>query len=514
MGDQESSTSDGKPDSASPFEQISPAALDLSAPVDASQLARKKTSGNTAFMLGSLFSVLLCLVLAVVFLLPRLVSKPNVTPNEVAIPSANPANSTEKPRSPWQEAQLARERKAAQAVLEQLLERQFKLEERSVQDWAFDEFKRATQQAQQGDELYRARDFVAATAAYQTGLESLDKLLGKTAAAIDAALSAGETALNTGDAEQAKAKFELVSRIDPDNETAQTGLQRSAVLNDVLVLVAAATQLEKDEKLEPALAKLQQALKLDGKYDPAQQGAARVQRKLQGDKFGQLMSSGYQALSAGQHGSAIKSFQQALQLKVDAPEAKEALMQARSQFGLQKIGASMRRAEQLEEQEKWSAAVDEYTTALSLDKNLIAVQERFQQAQTRARLDQALQSATTQAERLANDKVFRAAQTLYRKAQSIQQPGPVLTQQLEALERQLRESQILVAVQFESDSETDVTLLKVEHLGTFSKQQLSLKPGRYVAVGSRARYRDVRKEFRIEAGTQAANVVVKCVEKI
>ncbi len=499
---------------ADSFEHISPAALQLSAPADAAQSPRTTPSGSTALLLGSLFGLLLCAMLAVIFLLPRWVSKPSVAVDQVDNLSASPATSKEKPRSPWQEAQLASERKAAQAVLEKLLESQFELQERSVQEWAGDEFESATQQAQRGDALYRERDFAAATAAYQAGLEGLDKLLAKTDTAIEQALTAGTAALTAGDAAQAKAKFDLVLRIDADNENAKAGLQRTAVLNEVLALVAAATKLEKDEKLEPALEQLQQALKLDAKSATAQQGAARVQAKLQGAEFAQLMSSGYQALSAGQHGRAIKSFQQALQVKADAPEAREALAQARSQFGLQQISAAMQRAEKSEQQEDWAAALEAYTAALAVDKNLIAVQQRLQQAQTRARLDQALQRATAQPERLAHTRVYAAAQTLYRKAQSIQQPGPKLSQQLETLQRQLRESQIPIAVQLESDNETDVTVLKVKHLGTFSAQQLSLKPGKYVAIGSRERYRDVRKEFRIEPGMQAANVVIQCVEKI
>ncbi|MGI9295009.1 MAG: hypothetical protein ACR2PS_13585 [Pseudomonadales bacterium] len=514
VADDNKPTTHGDQNSAGPFEQIVPAALDLGTSSDTAQPTQKKVSSNTAFVLGGLFSLLLCVVLAVIFLLPRLIGKPTVIPAETAASSPRPSPSKEAQRSPWQEAQLARERKAAQAVLEQLLERQFELEERSVQDWAAEDFQTAMQQARKGDELYRGQEFEAATAAYQTGLEALDKLLASTEATIERVLKDGAAALAAGHAEQATAVFELVLRIDPDNESAQAGLQRSAVLNEVLSLVAAAEALEKDEKLTPALQKFQQALKLDAQSDNAQQGFNRVQAKLQGNEFAQLMSSGYQALSAGQHTSAIKAFQSALKVKAGAPEAEEALTQARSQFGLQKISGSINSAKQLEQQEKWAAAVDKYTAALKVDKNLVAAQEKLQRAQTRARLDKALQNAIAKPERLSSNSIFQAARALLGKAQTINQPGPRLQQQLKTLEQQLRESQIPVAVQLESDNATDVTVLKVKHLGTLSQQQLSLKPGNYVAVGSREQYRDVRMEFRIEPGGQAENVVIKCVEKI
>ncbi|MGI9286015.1 MAG: hypothetical protein ACR2P1_11550 [Pseudomonadales bacterium] len=514
MADNKQPTTHGEQNTAGSFEQIIPATLDLGSASDAAQPVQKRASRNTAFVLGSLFSLLLCVVLAVIFLLPRLISKPSVTPVETAASNARTSLGKEVQRSPWQEAQLARERKAAQAVLEKLLEQQFELEERSVQDWGAEDFQSAMQQAQKGDELYRGQEFEAATVAYQTGLEALEKLRASTDAAIEQALQDGSAALAAGQAERATATFELVLRIDTDNESALAGLQRSAVLNDVLSLVAAAEALEKDEQFKPARQQFQQALKLDAQSVVAQQGLNRVQAKIQGNEFAQLMSDGYQALSAGQHGNAVAAFQRALKVKAGAPEAREALTQARSQLSLRKISGSIHSAEQLEQQEKWSAAVEEYSAALKVDKNLIAVQEKLRIAQTRARLDKALQQAIAQPERLESASILRAAKTLYSKAQTIKQPGPLLTQQLETLERQIRESQIPVAVKLESDNVTDVTLLKVKHLGAFSQQQLSLKPGSYVAVGSREQYRDVRMEFRIIPGEQAENVVIKCVEKI
>jgi len=43
---------------------------------------------------------------------------------------------------------------------------------------------------------------------------------------------------------------------------------------------------------------------------------------------------------------------------------------------------------------------------------------------------------------------------------------------------------------------TDVSIYKVGKLGNFTETELTLRPGIYVAVGSRPGYRDVRLEFR------------------
>jgi len=51
-------------------------------------------------------------------------------------------------------------------------------------------------------------------------------------------------------------------------------------------------------------------------------------------------------------------------------------------------------------------------------------------------------------------------------------------------------------------------------LGKFEQTTLSLKPGRYVAVGKRIGYREVRTEFVVGFGQTPNSVSVKCEERI
>jgi hypothetical protein len=69
-------------------------------------------------------------------------------------------------------------------------------------------------------------------------------------------------------------------------------------------------------------------------------------------------------------------------------------------------------------------------------------------------------------------------------------------------------------VQLVSDNVTDVTVFKVGRLGVFNSQELSLRPGVYVAVGNRPGYRDVRVEFRVAPEIEMDPVVVQCEERI
>lgn len=76
----------------------------------------------------------------------------------------------------------------------------------------------------------------------------------------------------------------------------------------------------------------------------------------------------------------------------------------------------------------------------------------------------------------------------------------------------LRLERIPVPVRFTSDAETDVTLLRVKHLGSFVERTEVLLPGDYVAVGTRLGYRDRRISFTVKAGSEGLDVDVRVVE--
>jgi hypothetical protein len=59
-----------------------------------------------------------------------------------------------------------------------------------------------------------------------------------------------------------------------------------------------------------------------------------------------------------------------------------------------------------------------------------------------------------------------------------------------------------------------VSVQRVGNFGAFTRRELSLKPGRYVAIGSRAGYRDVRQEFTVMPSSTTVIVSIRCTETI
>ena len=69
-------------------------------------------------------------------------------------------------------------------------------------------------------------------------------------------------------------------------------------------------------------------------------------------------------------------------------------------------------------------------------------------------------------------------------------------------------------VQLVSDGVTDVRILRQSHLGVFQQEELILSPGKYVAVGSRSGFRDIRLEFVVRSGEPLEPLNIACTEAI
>jgi tetratricopeptide (TPR) repeat protein len=455
------------------------------------------------------------LVLLVVLLLPSHVQKPEAP----AIDNGQSSDSVQvqqgkQESSPWQEAQLGKQRKAAQDVLEKLLDSQFQLEEIAVAQWAGEDFTRAAALAGKGDEHYRNRQFEEAIAAYEAGLELMEQLLVRKEQALTDVIATGNAAIAAADSAAATKAFQLALAIDPDSPAALQGLKRADVLDAVQELLAKADELEASGNTIEALEVLQQVSGLDPADNSVRQSIGRLQALLDQQEFNRQMSAGYQALGRGSYSTAIAAFQAAIKLDPQATEAQEALRQAKNDRNLYSINGHLRKAEQYIGEEEWQQALQEYDQALAIDDTLVVIRQSREETGVRAQLDAALQDATTRPERLTSEPVWQAAQVLYRKAAAIEKPGPRLSGQLVTLQQQLQDAITPVMVTFSSDNLSQVVLYKVAQLGIFTTHQLELKPGNYTLVASREGYRDVRKEFTVTPRSQSMHMTIQCEEPI
>ena len=91
---------------------------------------------------------------------------------------------------------------------------------------------------------------------------------------------------------------------------------------------------------------------------------------------------------------------------------------------------------------------------------------------------------------------------------------PRLKAQTMELERLLKLANTPVPISLVSDNLTDVTLFRIGKLKRFNNKKIIILPGKYVAVGIRNGYRDVRVEFKVIPEQFLKPIEVMCKEEI
>lgn len=472
--------------------------------------------------------LLLIGVIGVVFFLPAWVERSATTPgdndtagNQVDTPEASPASSDggsgtdpTPAASPWSEAQLAELRKQSQDLLAEMLEAKKKLEEDEVEQWAGEAYDEALAIAEKGDAAYQERHFNEAVDLYRQALEQLTGLLDSMGQVYNEAMEQGRQALDDGQAEAAAEHFDQALLIRPDDEAAQRGRQRARTLDEVNALIAAGNEALEGGRLAEAKKKYSEALDIDPYADAAEKRLKETDKRIHERDFRQTMSAGYTALEKDRLEPAREAFNRALQLKPGSDAAAEALKQTKERITTGRINDHLQAAKEAVAGEEWQKAVEHYRQALALDDNLSVAQQGLQRANRRADLDQLLERTIANPERLWDEAVRQASRSMLQQAREIQPAGEKLSQQITTLERLLEKAAAPVTVQLRSDNQTNVTIYKVGDMGQFEEKSITLKPGRYVAVGSRSGYRDVRVEFTVHPDEPAEPVVIKTREKI
>ena len=463
-------------------------------------------------------ALLIVVALVVIFVLPAVVTEYELplerridpTSAQTAVAAANPVITV----SPFEEAQRSLQRKEAQDVLAVLLEKQGELDTLEVERWGQAEYEAALEEAGFGDEYYRIQDFTLAKESYTRGRDGLIKLLDTGQTVMAQTMVDAQRALDEEDSLTSQDKFSLALLFDPESEEAQIGLARARVLDEVTVLFDDAEALNEDGDLEAARDVYQRILSLDSYNEKARRRANEVAAQITENEFASIMSRGYAFLESGNPEQAITMFQQATNLGIRQEQALAAITQAETEIANVQIIEIRVVISAAESQEKWQAAVDEYDKVLAIDPNLLFAIDGRDYADKRAQLDQLLVDANENPERFAEDAVFQQTLNVYYTGRAVEDPGPRLVGQLDELQVLLENSQVPIDIQLVSDNLTDVTLLRIGNIGSFDQHYVSLKPGRYVAVGRRAGYREIRKEFTVGFGLTPVSVLVQCEERI
>ena len=492
---------------------------------------RKAASADAAARISAtsfwIAAIALAVIAALVFLvLPKFVSGPANAPAEetpaVAAPPVEEAANTAAPTPPpaasttqiFDDAALLDARAAAQTARNQYEEQIAVLQSRGAQTWAASPLAQAQSQAAAGASAFAARDFAASRVSYQAAASGTAALLAQIPSQLSAALAAGTSALEAADKVAAQQAFERARLLEPDNKAAARGLERVASLDAVRAQVDTARRLEQSGDVVGARAAWKQALALDADTQSARDALARLDAQAGDAEFRRALGETLDALDRGNYDLAEKRLARARALRASDAGVQQAGARIADARRSQKLAALEKESAAQTSAEDWTAAIASYRAALQIDGTVAFAREGLVQAEPRAALSQRLQDIVDRPERLSTASIAADADRSLQQARAIASPGPRLSAQIATAERVVAGAATPVNVQLRSDGKTEVTIYKIGPLGRFTTHTLQLKPGHYVAVGSRAGYVDVRHEFDVASGAEGVSVEVRCEESL
>jgi serine/threonine protein kinase/tetratricopeptide (TPR) repeat protein len=526
LGGAEYDTAAVKVESIRPFERKS-----NMAPAQAESL--QTASGVSPKLLYGGLGLMLLLFLGVIFILPPSTDDPvpdTASPDEVGVPGEDAsASSRDVPvvdqdgegttntiegidRISSDDAALIKA--ATDEVLGDFLSSLERLQYRAIDRWGGQPYLNMLDVYEKGDAAYVERNYSLAGDHYRKALEMIDPFFDQVDGEFDKAFMAGREAFDNGDHVNAVRSYDLAVAITPGHPGAVAGLARAVNLKNVLQLMDQALQFEKNLELDAARIAFEKLLDLDARWQPAIEGLARIRATIKQFSFDQRMTEGFDALFARDFATARAAFNAAKALDPKSRQPADGLMQVDQEVRLENIARLEGEAQLLEQNEEWETAIAVYREVLKIDGDLQFAKDGLAQARQRENLHNTLNGYIDDPDSLSVPATMQTATNLLLGLARISPMGPRLEDQKNTLTRLLKRAATPLGVQLISDSLTDVAIFRVAKLGSFQSHELSLRPGVYVAVGSRSGYRDVRIEFRVAPEIEMKPIVVQCEEQI
>jgi len=388
------------------------------------------------------------------------------------------------------------------------------LDARAAARWATAAFAEARDAGRKAVQRHAVGDYTAAAKGWEAASASLAALEKELPQALKNAMRSGEQALAGAQTTAAREAFGLALAIEPKHAPATAGIERAERLDRALAVVDAALADERAGRLAAAESGFRKALSIDGAAPGAQEGIDRLAARRAGDAYSAAMSRGFADLARGANDAARASFKQALALRPDSQEARDAIAALDQGERASALRVLEARARTAESDERWDEALVAWREAASLEASLESAREGISRATPRAELQRRIAALLRGPERLWDPEGRAEARNLLATATAAGNPRQRLAAAARELERLAAAAQLPVRLRLESDGLTQVVIYRVGQYGAFSTRDVDLLPGRYTVVGTRTGYRDVRREVVLPPGAAAAAVVVRCEEPI
>ena len=470
------------------------------------QKLEKERSNSISIQKGAGILVGLTLLLVIViFILPLLVQEdredlPNQVIEEKTIFIPNQETLAQKP--------------IAEALLSELLIKIESLKLQGILFWGMEKWEDVLIVQQEGDSAFIEQQYDLSAGRYREALQMLSDLEISIPDVLTNALKMGQSSILSGNENDAIANFEIALAIDGNNIEAKLGLDRALKLDQVLERTQRGQTEFAMGSYEPAIQSFEDALLIDPDWEPAINGLAQSKQSYADNLFQESLSKGYRSLNDESFDEAESLFDQALSIRPNSEEA----LQALDELNLKRIASLTKSLKYkgliAEVNEEWNQAKGFYQEILVIDANLEEVKESLSRVESRILLEAEMKSIIARSDAYNDNKVLGQAQALLETAKSIERIGPKMEESIQKLDSLIQIALIPIEVIFESDQFTEVTIFKVDQMGTFQQKIVSLRPGIYTARGSRKGFKDETIRFRVDPNKQNQRVEIICNKKI
>jgi tetratricopeptide (TPR) repeat protein len=388
------------------------------------------------------------------------------------------------------------------------------LETQGAGVWGGATFAAAKSLGAMASDAETARDWALALDRISVANQRLSRIAEERPQALARQLRDAEVSLESGRLEAARQSFELAQRIDPTNADAGRGLARVTALGPVLPSLVAAETASLTLDHLAALTRYEEVLRADPLNRVAREGVARARAAIGTDRYAREIGEALSALRAGKTAEARAALGRARGLRPDGAEIPLILAQIEATGERRDLEVVRAEIEALESDEQWGDALLRYDTLLARHPTLAFARPGRARVAPRAQLARRIDALLANPARLSAPEVRREGERLLAEAVDIKTAAPVLRRQADSLRETLRVYDQPVLAVLESDGVTVVSVQRVGSFGAFTRREVSLKPGRYVAIGSRPGFRDVRREFTVTPGDSMLVIAVRCTELV
>ena len=415
--------------------------------------------------------------------------------------------------APFEAADSAHARKAAQAKLAEFFELKTQLEEQlNVGAWGGEDLDRITNRAKAADTMFVEERYGESLDEYAGAVGDLAALVDQGNAMYATAIANGEAALAGLDHATAVEAFERALLVRPGDANAKSGLERAAMVPELVDLLRQTDRAVLRGEFVAAHEFLNRVRTLDPTAPGLDERAAEIAATMAIERRKATLSEGFGALERDEHDRAVAAFKRVLENDPNDADAHAGLQQAERARLLAEVDRLRRQAERQESEGRFADALATYDAVLSIDRSLRFARDGKTRIANRVALVESMRAFIDDPGALSDDSEFSRAKGVLAEAAAVPGADPGFRARVDELRTIIEQSSVPVALVIDSDDETEITIQKVGPLGTFLRTELMLRPGRYVIVGSRDGYRDIRDEILLKAGSQPVDI--RCTEPI